>query len=86
MKSSPRREALRAYLLEVVRDLVLRGVLKKQQGQSLTQVLNTEMAAVLKSVQDDIVDVATEMGVQLAKGIAGQVFGQILGGLTKARR
>lgn len=64
-----RRLALKGYFLEVVRDLVARGIVRQQAGQSLADVLRSEPRAVLDEVQADFVAVAAEIGVGLLGGL-----------------
>ncbi len=84
---SDRRAALRSYFLEVVRDLVQRGVLRQQAGQSLADVLRVEMRVVLGDVQADFAAVAAEIGVGLLGGVEAIVSNRIntfVGGVGRA--
>lgn len=70
-----RREILRSYFLDVVRDLVARGVIRKSQGQSYSDILRSETAAVLEGVTEDFAAVAREIGFELGTGLARVVEG-----------
>lgn len=87
MEESPRRSALRAYLLEVTRDLLMRGIIKRQQGQTIVQVMRTEGAAVLDSVKEDLSAAGRELGVKLVAGLVEQILGGLVGGgIVRGRR
>lgn len=75
MKQLPpsRREALRAYLMEVVRDLLARGVIRQQSGQTLIQVFRAESQTILSEVSADFAAVGKEIGFSLLNGIGGLV-------------
>ena len=66
-----RRETLRAYFMEVIRDLVTRGIVKRQAGQSLEETLKQELPKVLQELQADVFVVAAEMGSGLVQGLIG---------------
>ena len=68
------REALRAYFLSVVGDLVARGRLRQQRGQSLEDVLRAEGEAVMREVKEDFFAVGAELGLGLASSL-GMVVG-----------
>ena len=74
-----RHEALRAYFLEVTRDLVVRGVLRKQQGQSLDEILRQEFQTVLNEVTRDFGEIAKEMGQGFVQSMIGLVRKSLFG-------
>ena len=75
MKQLPpsRREALRSYRMEVVRDLLARGVIRQQSGQTLVQVFRAESQTILSEVSADFAAVGKEIGFSLLNGIGGLV-------------
>lgn len=94
-----RREALRNYFLAVVNDLNRRGLLRKQQGQSLEQILRAEAPLLIQEIRADFTAVATEIGMgvlgglQIAAangvnnlvGVGVQKLSEILSGVGKRR-
>lgn len=74
MQMSARREALKYYFLEVVRDLVMRGVLSRQQGQPLEEILQQEAARVFAEIQLDFASVGIEVGVGLVGGLEKMLY------------
>jgi hypothetical protein len=67
--------ALRNYFLLVVRNLVGRGVLRKQAGQSYEQILRDEWLTVLNEIREDFTAVGAEMGLGLVNGAARALWG-----------
>lgn len=59
---SLRRDILRGYFLEVTRDLVARGVMRRARGQSLEDILRLEAPAILREVQADFLEIGIEVG------------------------
>jgi hypothetical protein len=64
-----RRAALRSYLTEVARDLVARGIVRRDRGQSLDALLRAEALTVLHEVQDDLTAIGAELGLSLAVAV-----------------
>lgn len=64
-----RRQALKQYLLEVVRDLATRGVIRYQSGQSWTEILHHDLPTIVGEVRQDLMSVGLEIGVGLAGGV-----------------
>lgn len=63
-----RRFALRQYFIEVARDLVARGVIHRQKGQSLEDILRTEFRRVMQEVPQDFAAVGAEVTQGLLTG------------------
>lgn len=80
-----RREALRSYFNEVVRDLAFRGLIRYQQGQTLGAILRTESPQVIAAVQEDFAAVLKDIGAE-ALGVgarfAGNALQQQVGGVV----
>lgn len=57
---------LRAYFLDVTRELIARGIIKAKTGQAIPDVLASELLTVLRYVQEDLVLLVAEMGTSLA--------------------
>ena len=72
--SDPRRAALRSYFLAVARDLVARGAVRRQQGQTLDDILRTEFRSVMRVVTEDLQAIAVEMGQSLIGSVVGAFF------------
>ncbi len=53
---------LRAYFLDVTRELIARGIIKAKTGQSVPDVLANEMLTVLRYVQEDLTLLVAELG------------------------
>lgn len=64
-----RRDALRSYFIEVVRDLVARGVIRQRAGQSLADLVRAELRTVIGEMKADVIVVAGEIGVGLVGGL-----------------
>lgn len=62
------RQKLRDYFFAVTKDMLDRGVIRRQQGQLLEDVLKAEAPAVLKEVQEDLSAVGTELGMTFIAG------------------
>jgi hypothetical protein len=73
---SDRKDSLRAYLLDVTRDLVKRGLIRKHSGQSMSQILETEMYAVVASVIEDLKSLGGEVIGGLVQGMLSGLFGR----------
>jgi hypothetical protein len=69
MWMSNKREALKFYVVEVVRDLVTRGVISRAAGEPLDRILVREAAAIMAEVQADFAAVGLEVAVGLGRGI-----------------
>jgi hypothetical protein len=69
-----RRESLHAYLLEVTRDLIGRGMLRKGSGQTLEAILKAEMNTVVQSALDDLREVGKDMVAGLITGALSGLF------------
>jgi hypothetical protein len=86
---SRHRDKLRRYLLDVTQDLVLRGVVRRQQGQPLADVLRIECLTVLRELEGDLSAIGTELGVGLVKAVSnhvGSLFQSALERLLVAKR
>ena len=66
---SSRRKALRVYLLEVTRDSIAHGLIRHAAGQSLSQVMESEIGVVIGEVHADLLEVGKDMGFGLANGL-----------------
>lgn len=66
---SKRRDALRAYLLEVTREMIGTGTIRSRRGDSLEHILSGEGARVVAGVLDDLRAIGTEMGFALVPAI-----------------
>ncbi len=87
MEMSNRKQALRDYFVEVIRDLIQRGAIRRQQGQSVDDILRTEAAVVFSDVRGDFAEVAAEIGVGIATSgarMVENVVKQKLDGLVSA--
>lgn len=74
-----RREALRKYFLEVVRELMARGIVRRRSGQTLEQVLAAEGPRVVAALREDLAAIGLEMGAGLVQ--AGmRAIGEFLSG------
>lgn len=71
-----RRESLHAYLMDVVRDLIARGMIRSQRGQKIEDLLVAEAKIVYAAVLSDL----KEVGL----GVIGNVVGGALEGLFRA--
>jgi hypothetical protein len=67
--SSIKHEALKRYFVEVIRDLVTRGVIRRAAGEPLDQILIRESAAILAEIQADFATVGVEVAVGLGRGL-----------------
>jgi hypothetical protein len=67
--TASRREALRNYFLAVARDLIARGTLRRQQGQTLGDILKTEPRVVLAAVSEDLAIVGADLGIGFLGGL-----------------
>ena len=72
-----RNALLLAYLREVARDLLLRGIIRQQRGQDVIDILRQEPAIVLSSVIRDLKDA----GFSLKQEIAGAFVNAAKGAL-----
>lgn len=81
-----RREILKSYFVEVARDLVARGVIRRAQGQSLEAVVRAEYRVVLQHMSADLVAVGRELGVGFLQGGATMIenSGHPLAGIMSA--
>lgn len=64
---SRHRGALRFYLLNITRDLVMRGVVRHREGQLLDDVVRAEAATVIRELSEDLTAIFGEFGW----GVAG---------------
>lgn len=62
-----RRDDLRVYLHRIVHDLIARGIIRRQQGWTLDEILRAEWSTVTREVLEDV----TAIGVELGAGIVG---------------
>jgi hypothetical protein len=58
-------------MTEVVRDLMIRGVVRYQQGWSLEAILKTDAPAVLNQVYMDLAEVGGGIAGELLRGVVG---------------
>jgi len=73
-------------MTEVVRDLMLRGAIRRQMGWTLDKILATDGRAVLNAVYADVSEVAGGIAGELARGVGGMVGSAVqkgLGGLVE---
>lgn len=66
-----RKEALRAYFVEVVKDLVKRGIIRRASGQTLEQILAAESDTIIREIRQDFTGVFMEMGFGLFDAVLG---------------
>lgn len=69
-----RQEALRNYLREVAKDLVLRGVLRHQKGQTVIDLLKQDVPAVVGSILRDFKDAGFSIGMEIVGGAWNAIF------------
>lgn len=74
-----RLEALRGYLRTVTRDLLMRGVIRHQKGQSIDSIFAAELGTVLGEVSSDFNIVLREMGAGLLQGFSSLISGMLFG-------
>lgn len=74
-----RRAALKAYFVEVARELVARGEVRRQAGQTFGDILRQEPAVALRIIQEDFAIALAEVGGGLAGGL-GVIAGKMIGG------
>jgi hypothetical protein len=55
-----RRDALRAYFLEVARDLIQNGAIKRASGQSLDAIVRGEAARMIAELAEDLKSIGFE--------------------------
>lgn len=67
--TSSKREALKHYFVEVIRELVTRGVIRRAAGEPIDQILHRESAAILAEIQADFASVGLEVAVGLGRGL-----------------
>lgn len=73
MLTSNRRAALQQYFVEVARDLVSRGVVRRQHGQSLEDIALIEFARVLQEIPADCSAVLVVLGGGIIDGASAMV-------------
>lgn len=83
---STKREALRHYFVEVIRDLVTRGVISRAAGEPLDQILIRESAAILAEIQADFAAVGVEVAVGLGRGLELMVQKKVSEWVTDAQQ
>ena len=74
-----RKLALRAYLTEVVRDLMIRGAIRSQQGWTLDRILRTDGRTVINQVFADLAEVSGQIAGELLRGVGGLVEARVGG-------
>lgn len=90
MLTSNRRAALHQYFVEVARDLVSRGVLRRQRGQSLEDIARVEFVRVLQEIPADCSAVLVDLSGGLIDGAgtivakAGHPLADLLGAGLRA--
>ncbi len=67
-------------------DLVSRGIVARQAGQSFDDILRTHPKLVLNEVQEDMLVVGRELGVSLALGLGVMVENGLGGPVGKVAR
>jgi len=72
-----RHEALRNYFMTVVKDLVARGIIRKQKGQPLDAIIRAEAATVVKEVAADFAQAGAVMGVDFAQSLGAFVHSNV---------
>lgn len=78
-----RQRFLLDYLLDVTRDLVTRGTLRRATGQTILSIFKSEPRVVLSEVSEDVVAVFKELGIGMAKSkFVNDLFGAAGGWLT----
>lgn len=77
--SAGRRAALKAYFVEVARELVARGEVRRRAGQTFGDILREEPAVALRVIQEDFAVALVEVGGGLAGGL-GVIAGKMAGG------
>lgn len=60
---------MRTYFRRVVDDLLSRGILRRQRGQSLDDIMAAEAKTVLQEVSGDVAEIARELGVSLGSAL-----------------
>lgn len=70
-----RQQLLVDYLREVARDLVMRGIIKAQQGVGLADVLREEPQVMLESVVEDLKRAGLAVGEEVISGLVAGVLG-----------
>ena len=78
-QQNKRVTALRAYFIEVTRDLLTRGIIKRKNGESLDSLLRSEFLAVSKTLGEDLQTIGTELGMSVANFIVDKVKRQFFG-------
>lgn len=76
MLDTPRRSALRTYLVEVTRELITRGALRMAKGQTIDDVVRGDLPTILREAGKDFKTIGGEM-------IGGLVQGAIVGLLRR---
>ena len=66
---STHRPALRTYFLGVTRDLLARGVVRRQRGELIEDVVKREAEAVGREVSADLWEVMSELGLGAVSGL-----------------
>ena len=54
---------LRQYVHSVAQDMLQRGVIRKQRGQLIEDVVLSEGRAILAEIEADLIEIGTEMGL-----------------------
>lgn len=74
-----RNEALRVYLRAVAKDLILRGIIRKQSGQSFIEVLRQEPSTVLGTFIRDLGDAGFSVGTEIVNGAVSSLLNILRG-------
>ena len=61
---STRKNALRTYFHEVIRDMLVRGVIRQRSGQTLDAILRAETPVVIDGLVGDLTALAGELGMK----------------------
>lgn len=70
-RKTPHYPVLRAYVTEVTRDLISRGIIRKRQGQRVDDVIRDESRTIVAEIAGDLRAIAMELGLSfVTSGVA----------------
>lgn len=75
-----RQELLLQYLREVAKDLMIRGIIRRQRGDDVVAILQQEPSEMLASVFRDLKDAGFSLKQEIVGGLAKMFFGAFFGG------
>ncbi len=81
--SAARETALRAYFIEVIQDLIVRGTVRRWSGQSVDDVIRAEAGQLFRGVAEDLKNAAAKLGVSFAEIVMRSAGGAIFDMLRK---